>query len=80
MNNDVVDILNRISDMAGESLTEKILDYCETYDKDPKEIGDLLEESKDFKELLYRDCVKNNIIKDDDLEVFLDKTENISVW
>jgi len=80
MNNNIVELINDISQMYGDNLAEKILDYCETYDKDPKEIGDLLEESKDFKELLYRDCVKNNIIKDDDLEVFLDKTENISVW
>lgn len=80
MNNDVVDILNRISDMSGESLAEKILDYCETYDIDPQELGDVLEESEDFRNMLYRDCVKHNIIKDEDLEVFMEKSETITPW
>ena len=80
MDNELVSILNKIFEMSGVSLSEKILDYCETYDQDPQEVGDLLEESKDFKKLLYRDCVENNIIKD---EIFLDhlnETEIINEW
>jgi len=80
MNNNIIELINDINEMHGESLSEKILDYCETYDKDPQEIGDLLEDSQDFKDLLYRDCVKNNIIKDEDLEKFLDKTEDLDIW
>jgi len=80
MQNNIIELINDISNMYGDSLSEKILDYCETNNKDPKEIGDLLEESKDFKKLLYHDCVKNNIIKDEDLETFLNKTEDISIW
>lgn len=80
MNNELIDILNKIFEMSGESLSEKILDYCETYDANPQEIGDILEESKDFKKLLYRDCVENNIIKDDIYLDYLHKTEVIDEW
>ena len=77
---DIINLIDIIYTMHGNSLAEKILDYCETYDKDPKEIGDLLEESEDFKELLYRDCLKHNIINDDDMEKDIDRTEEIEVW
>ena len=80
MNNNIVELINDISQMYGDSLSEKILDYCETNNMDPKEIGDILEESKDFKELLYRDCVKNNLIKDESLDTLLNKTEDIDIW
>ena len=80
MNSEIVNILNEISNMSGESLTEKILDYCETYDIDPQSIGDILEDSEDFKNMLYRDCVKYNIIRDTDLEIFMEKSETITPW
>ena len=65
--NNIIQIVNKISEMNRNNLLDKIMDYCETYDKDPQEIGDLLQENEDFKNLLYRDCVKNNIIKDTSL-------------
>ena len=80
MNNDVIDILNNISSMDGDSIVEKILDYCETHDKDPQELGDILNDSDDFKQMLYRDCVKHNIIKDEDMIEFMNKSEEITPW
>ena len=67
--NNITEIVNKISLMNGNNLLDKIMDYCETYDKDPQEIGDFLQESEDFKNLLYRDCVKNNIIKDTSVKI-----------
>ncbi len=80
MNNELIGTLNKIFEMSGNSLVEKILDYCETYDVDPQEMGDLLEESKDFRELLYKDCVENNIIVDEVLDKRLNVTQTIEVW
>ena len=80
MDNELVNILNKIFNMTGTSLAEKILDYCETYNVDPQEIGDMLEESKDFKKLLYKDCVENNIIKDDQYFEHLHETQVIDEW
>jgi len=80
MENNLIELINDISNMHGVSLSEKILDYCETYDFDVKEIGDLLEQSDDFKKLLYIDCVKNNLIQDKTLEEFLGRTEEMEEW
>jgi hypothetical protein len=52
------------------------MDYCETYDQDPQEIGDILQESEDFKNLLYKDCVKNHIIKDSELNI----DKDLDIW
>jgi len=76
MNNELITLVNKISQMAGDNLVDKIMDYCETYDQDPQEIGDILQESEDFKNLLYKDCVKNHIIKD--LELIINK--DLDVW
>jgi hypothetical protein len=69
MNSETIELINKISLMHGDSLLEKILDYCETFDKDPKEIGDFLQESEAFKDILYKDCIKNNIIKDSSVKI-----------
>ena len=73
LENKIPELLNEIYKMEGNSLIEKILDYCETFDIDVKEIGDLLEESENFKNILYRDCVLNNIIKDKEMRKHLNK-------
>lgn len=66
--NDVISLINKIWDMEGESLSQKILDYCETYDFDELEIGEILSQSQDFKKMFYRDCVKNHLIEDEKLK------------
>jgi hypothetical protein len=76
MNNELITLINKISTMNGNNLLEKIVDYCETYDQDPQEIGDILESSDEFKKLLYKDCVKSNIIRDLDLEI----NDDLDVW
>ncbi len=78
--NDFLKLFNDISKMEGNSLLEKILDYCETFNKDVQEIGDILEENKEFKQLLYDDCVNNNIINDPKYKKILNRTENIEEW
>jgi len=72
----IIETVNKISQMNGNNLLDKIMDYCETYDKDPQEIGDFLQASEDFKNLLYRDCVKNHIIKDSNMVIH----ESPDVW
>jgi hypothetical protein len=72
----IVELVNKISEMEGINLLEKILDYCETYDEDPQEIGDILQESEEFKDLLYLDCVKHNIIKDTSISI----KDELDVW
>ena len=72
----IVQLVNKISEMEGNNLLEKILDYCETYDEDPQEIGDILQESEEFKDLLYLDCVKHNIIKDTSISI----KDELDVW
>jgi hypothetical protein len=63
MNQDeIILLINKISEMEGNNLLEKIIDYCETFDEDPQEIGDILSECESFKDILLRDCVKNHII------------------
>jgi len=80
MNNSIVDLINKIWEMNGDSLADKILDYCETFGEDEREVGELLAQSPDFKKILYKDCLKNNIIKDDDLKAHLSRTEKIEPW
>ena len=72
----IVELVNKISEMEGNNLLEKILDYCETYDEDPQEIGDILQESEEFKDLLYLDCVKHNIIKDTSISI----KDDLDIW
>jgi len=80
LNNNFIKLFNEISSMSGENLVEKILDYCETYDKDPQEVGDFLEENKEFKKILYDDCISNNIIKNPEYKQSIERTEGIEEW
>ena len=61
---DVLSLINKITEMTGNSLLEKILDYCETYNVDIQEVGDKIAKFEEFKNLLYKDCVKHHIIND----------------
>lgn len=80
MDSDIVKLINKIYKMHGDSISEKIIDYCETYDEDVQEIGDMLSESEDFKQMMYRDCVKYNIIRDKHLVEKQNTTEEIDIW
>ena len=79
MDNEIITLINKISNMNGNSLLEKIVDYCETYDIDEKEIGDILNDSEEFKDILYNNCVKHNIIKDKTLKDSFKKSD-IQEW
>jgi hypothetical protein len=79
MNNEIITLINKISNMNGNSLLEKIVDHCETYDVDEKELGDILNESEEFKDILYNNCVKHNIIKDKILKDSFRKSD-IEEW
>jgi hypothetical protein len=74
--NNPIELINFIYKMEGNTLLEKIMDYCETYDQDPQEVGEFLEEIKEFKNLLLKDCVKNNIIRDSTVKL----KDDIDVW
>ena len=58
----------------------KILDYCETYDVDVQEIGDILEEDNSFKTFFYNDCLTHNSMRDDDYNQRITKMEELDVW
>ncbi len=77
---DFLNLFNNIGKMHGNSLLEKILDYCDTYDEDVQEIGDILESNKNFKEILYDDCVNSNIIRDPKYKKIINRVEKIEEW
>jgi DNA-binding ferritin-like protein (Dps family) len=72
----VTEILNEIGNHYGDSLLEKIMDFTESNDIDPKELGDILEEDEAFKEMLLLDCIKNNQI----VGCVKNNTENLCIW
>lgn len=80
MNSELIELINKIYEMEGVSLSEKIIEYCDVYDRDVQEIGDILGESEDFRRVMLNDCIKNNIIKEDMLKTIIERTETISVW
>jgi hypothetical protein len=61
----------KIMSMPSESIIEKVLEYCEEEDLDISEILDLFD-SKEYKALLYTDCVEHHVIKDEELKKILD--------
>ncbi len=77
---EVVQLLNEIYEIDEHSIMDKILSYCEKYDYDVQEIGDILSESEQFKELLWIDCVKNNTISDKLLKEKQQSTEELDEW
>jgi len=77
---DIIEIINEIYKISDGSLSEKILEYCHRNDLNPQELGDILYESEDFKKVLYRDCVVNNIIQDEVLDDKSKRTQEIFKW
>ncbi len=62
---------DKIMKMPSESVIEKILEFCEEYNLDISEVLHLFD-TKEYKELLYTDCVVNYVIKDPELKQILD--------
>jgi hypothetical protein len=62
---------DNIMKMPSESILEKILEYCEEYNLDISEVLDLFD-TKEYKALLYTDCVEHFVIKDEELKKILD--------
>ncbi len=61
----------KIMSMPSESIIEKILEFCEEHYLDISEVLHIFE-TKEYKELLYTDCVLNSVIKDKELKKILD--------
>ena len=75
-----IELLNQIQEFEGETILDKILSYCEKYDKEIQEIGDILSENEIFKKTLWIDCVKNNTIQDEWCKNKLDNIEKFDEW
>ena len=80
LENTISQLLDEIDKLPGDSLLEKILSYCEENDIDPKEIGDMLSDSEQFKRILWIDAVGNNQIKDELLKNKLKETKDLEAW
>ena len=80
MNNDLVLLINDIYKIDNENILDKIIEYCDVNDLDIQEVGDILSESEDFKNILYKDCVKSNVIKDEVLSNKMKRTQKIFKW
>ena len=80
MNENIINLINNINDIPGDSLIEKILSYCEENDLEAQEIGDILADSKHFKRVLWIDAVRNNQIQDLGLKNILNETEDFDEW
>ena len=80
LKNNITDLVNKIQDIEGDNLLEKMISFCEKYDYNPQELGDLLTESETFKRKLWIDCVKNNIIIDKFLSDKLNSVEDFDEW
>jgi len=58
--------------MTSSSISEKIKEFCEEYNYDISEVFDIFE-NKEYKALLYTDCVEHHVIKDEELKRILDQ-------
>ena len=74
------EILNLVDDMCGDSIMSKLLDFCETNNIDPQELGDILEEDIKFKKLLYDDCVHYNSVIDNEMTNKESNMQDLEVW
>jgi len=70
----IIDIkIEDIMEMPSESLVEKFVEYSEEYNIDITYLADLFDNNKALKEMLYSDCVINNVIKDEPLKKILEE-------
>jgi hypothetical protein len=64
--NDIIeDILKyrKDKDLEDYSLSEVIIDFCESNNLDIEDVGAKLKSNRDFIRTLLEDCIKNNIIQ-----------------
>ncbi len=80
MTNEIIELLNKINMYEGDSLTEKILTYCEEQDIEPEDIGDQLKDSECFKRKLKIDAVQNFQMKDELLMIKMNQNEDLNEW
>jgi len=73
-------ILDEVNAFFGDSLSQKMVNYCEYHNIDPQELGDFLSEDKQFKKIIYFDAVKHNEIKDEYLKEQLNSTTDLEEW
>lgn len=73
-------LLNEINKINENNLMDKIISYCDKYDYQIQEVGDILSESEQFKRRLWLDCVNNNTIKDDFLKMKQNETLDLDEW
>ena len=72
---EIVELLNEISKIPENSLLDKIVSYCEKFDLDPKEIGDTLGDSEQFKLMLHTELELNHVFPKSK-----EPTEKIDCW
>ena len=72
---EIVELLNEIAKIPEKSLLDRIISYCEKFDLDPKEIGDTLEESEQFKKMLHVELEKNHVFPKS-----VQDTTDITIW
>ena len=73
-------MIDKILKTPGDTLLEKILSYCEINNLNPQEIGDNLSDHEQFKNELWFDCVKNNIIQDEELKIKHNRYKEDEEW
>ena len=76
--NQITEILNEISQYEG-TLLERILEYVSENELNPQEVGDILSEDENFKDIFYFDLVSNNEIIDKELKETITKRD-VDVW
>lgn len=76
----LIDIINEIHKIDGDSLLDKALEYCHKNNIDIQELGDILSESEEFKQVLLGDCIKYKIIRSEEIDIEISKTEDICAW
>ncbi len=77
---DIIEILNQINKMPDETLLERMITWCQEFNYDPQELGDLLGESEQLKRTLWMNAVKHNQILDPLLKQKWDQMENLGDW
>ena len=59
------ELIDFINNKGNGSITDYILDFCETYNHRIEEIAYLIAENKTFKNILKQDCIHHNIFRTD---------------
>ena len=79
-NIEIVDLLNEIYKIPGDTILDRLVGLSEKYDIDIRELGDTIADSEDMKKKIWLDCVKHNIIVDPGATKLLERTETLDLW